>query len=117
MCIIWLDDDINMLLQHLNYCTQSDTKLSLTKWLRNESFTYIQKAKCVFTRQDLFLFCMNNAYPEPDRTELQQQQVLHAKNLTFISVVLFEIFWGHALHFPWQIHNLKTGIVISVCVT
>lgn len=26
-----IDNDINMLLQHLNYCTQTDTELSLPK--------------------------------------------------------------------------------------
>lgn len=64
-----MDNDINMLLQHLNFCTQTDTKLSLAKWLRSESFTYIQKAKCVFTRQE---FSFNNAHPEPSLTVLQQ---------------------------------------------
>lgn len=35
-----MDNDINMLLQHLDYCTQSDTKLSLTKWRVSPLLTY-----------------------------------------------------------------------------
>lgn len=67
-----IDNDINMLLQRWNYCTQTDPKLSLTKWVRNESFAYMGE-KCLFTRQDFLSSSLSSlvwTMPTPNQISL-----------------------------------------------
>lgn len=94
-----MDNDINMLLQHLDYCKQSDTDLSLTKWRVSPLLTHNDTVR-VF-----FLNYLKNAQPEP--ANWNSECFMLNNFISLLDFKTYSRFWIRASH------SLLLGSTIS----